>query len=77
MKDYCFGRKDQLIGTTVLQLKDIVGLGSYASWSVLGRALYLDDTGWTILRILSQRNNDELARDFVSLKSDRRGDNFN
>ncbi|CDS43082.1 C2 calcium dependent membrane targeting [Echinococcus multilocularis] len=81
-KDYCFGRADRLIGLTVLQLRDLtastdtLGLGTSgacACWCALGRRLYLDDTGWTILRILSQRPSDEVAREFVRLKSESRG----
>ena len=49
--------------------------GSFASWFALGRALFITESGWAILRILSQRSNDELARDFVMLKFDRRMDN--
>ena len=72
IKDYCFGRADRLVGMAVLQLKDIVDQGSCACWCPLARRLQLNDTGWTILRILAQRNNDEVAKDFVKLKSDTR-----
>lgn len=74
-KDYCFGRKNQLIGVAVLPIRDINNTGSFASWFPLGRALFISENGWAILRILSQRSNDELARDFVMLKFDRRVDN--
>lgn len=63
-----------MIGCGVMQLRDVVDRGSCACWVTLGRHLHVDDTGGTILRILSQRTNDEVAREFVSVKSSRRAD---
>lgn len=75
-KDYCFARTDNLVGMTVLHLKNIAEMGSCACTPALGRYIQMDPKGWTILKILSQRMNDEVAREFVLLKNNNRSEGF-
>ncbi|KAL0182252.1 hypothetical protein M9458_021627, partial [Cirrhinus mrigala] len=65
VKDYCFGRADRVVGIAIIQ-------ASCACWCPLGPRIHIDDTGLTVMRILSQRSGDEVAKEFVKLKSETR-----
>ena len=72
VRDYCFGRADRLVGTAVVQLRDLAGRKTAVFWCPLGPRIHMDETGLTVVRILSQRPADDVAKEFVKLKSDTR-----
>uniref|UniRef100_A0A3B1IZZ2 Unc-13 homolog Ba (C. elegans) n=1 Tax=Astyanax mexicanus TaxID=7994 RepID=A0A3B1IZZ2_ASTMX len=72
VKDYCFGRADRVVGLTVLKLRDVMDKRSCVCWCPLGPKIITDQTGQITLSILAQRPADEIAKDFVRLKTESR-----
>ena len=74
VKEYRFAREDPLIGLLVLQLGELLEAAETSGTAgpmtlvrPLGRGLFMDDTGYTILRILGQRLQDEVTHSSTSL----------
>ncbi|XP_036454340.1 protein unc-13 homolog B [Colossoma macropomum] len=72
VKDYCFGRADRVVGLTVLKLRDVMDRRSCVCWCPLGAKISTDQTGQITLSILAQRHADEIAKEFVRLKTESR-----
>ncbi|CAF2614865.1 unnamed protein product [Rotaria sp. Silwood2] len=64
--------EDRIIRLNVMKLTQVSEHGLWSSWISLGSHINFDDSSLTILSILSHRTNDELAKEFVVLKSARR-----
>jgi protein unc-13 len=72
LRDYAFVGENRLVGVGCVPLADVMAKGSLAAWVQLGKRLQIDTTGLILLRILSQRQQDELAKEFVKLKTEAR-----
>ncbi|KAM3188267.1 hypothetical protein ACTXT7_000666 [Hymenolepis weldensis] len=72
VKDYCFGRSDRLVASSLLTLSQALDLGGSAPVRLpLTRRQGQSEAGWTVLRILFQRlTTDEVAREFVRVKTE-------
>ena len=53
-RDYCLMSNDKVIGLSSIRLNEVQDQGTCAVWVTLAKREKFDDTGWTILRILSQ-----------------------
>lgn len=87
LRDYAMIGENKLVGVGIVPLSEIVEKvstrtnaciikqslqGSLSSWVQLGKRLQIDGQGLVLLRILSQRQQDELAKEFVKLKTETR-----
>jgi protein unc-13 len=72
LRDYAMIGENKMVGVGVIALSDIVAKGSLSQWVQLGKRLQLDSTALILLRILSQRQQDEIAKEFVKLKTESR-----
>lgn len=73
LRDYAMMGEKKLVGVGVLQIVDVVeNNNNYASWLKLGKSMNIDQTGLILLKILSQRGADEIAKEFVQLKTQSR-----
>ena len=88
LRDYAMIGENKLVGVGIVPLSEVVEKvsirqeymrarepfpqGSLSSWVQLGKRLQIDGQGLVLLRILSQRQQDELAKEFVKLKTETR-----
>jgi len=74
LRDYAMIGENKMVGVGVIALSDVVATakGSLSIWVQLGKRLQLDSTALILLRILSQRQQDEIAKEFVKLKTESR-----
>ncbi|CAB3262262.1 unnamed protein product [Arctia plantaginis] len=74
VRDYCFAREDRLVGVAVMRLADMPNRAHVPAGCLSAPESRWTRPAGTILRILSQRHSDEVAREFVKLKSEMRAE---
>jgi protein unc-13 len=68
VKDRCYTRSDRVVGVAVLQLRELIEMGSRWLHLPLGRAVLISEMGRAIVGILYGRSQDEIVKDFVHIK---------
>ena len=74
LRDYAMIGENKMVGVGIVPLRDLKETGGLHAWVQLGKRLAIDQTGLILLRILSQRPNDEIAKEFCKLKTETRPD---
>ena len=72
VKDRCYTRSDRVVGVGVLQLRELIEMGSRWMHLPLGHSVVISEMGRAIVGILYGRSQDEIVKDFVHIKYTKR-----